>query len=218
MARHSSKRAGANARLTVSGLAEAVRVLCAYDQDLAVAVNRHGLPPLWDREPGFETLARIILEQQVSLASADAAYERLRRGVPRFSASTVARRAPEELRAMGLTRQKASYISGLARSVAGGDVDLDTVTLEDDDAARTTLMSIRGVGRWSADIYLLMALGRPDVWPRGDLALEAAMARVKGLSARPDAKVAAAIAEAWSPWRSVAARILWHTYLSERAS
>lgn len=176
------------------------------------------MPPLWDREPGFETLARIILEQQVTLASADAAHQRLRRGVQRFSAETVAQRSPEDLRALGLTRQKAQYIVGLARSVANGNVDLQASAREHDDAVRAALMSIRGVGRWSADIYLLMALGRPDVWPHGDLALDATLARLKRISDPLNAAAAATIAEAWSPWRSVAARILWHTYLSERAS
>ena len=171
---------------------------------------------MWARRPGFATLIRIILEQQVSLASATATVARLRRGVGRLTASRVAVLSPARLRRLGLTRQKAGYCFDLARLVHEGDLDLLHLSAADDTTARERLEQIRGIGPWTADIYLLMALRRPNVWPDGDLALENAMRRVKRLRARPSRELARRIASRWAPWRSVAARLLWHYYLRSR--
>jgi DNA-3-methyladenine glycosylase II len=125
----------------------------------------------------------------------------------------------EPLRAAGLTRQKARYIVGLAGDVLSGRLDIDALTTRPDDDARAALIEVIGIGRWTADIYLLMALLRPDIWPSGDLALATAMRRAKRLPALPTRDEQAAIAEAWRPWRAVAARLLWHAYLAgERVS
>ncbi len=202
--------------LNRSELLRGVNELCARDADLANIVGRYGPPPMWGRRPGFATLARIILEQQVSLASADATFSRLGRGVGPVTASRVANLSLAKLRRLGLTRQKAGYCLDLARLVTGGDLDLRRLALSDDTAARETLVQIRGIGPWTADIYLLMALRRPDVWPDGDLALENAMRRVKRLRGRPTRERARRIASRWAPWRSVAARLLWHYYLRSR--
>jgi DNA-3-methyladenine glycosylase II len=118
------------------------------------------------------------------------------------------------MRTAGLTRQKARYLAGLASDVTTGRLDLAAVAAASDDEARASLTGVTGIGRWTADIYLLMALGRPDIWPDGDLALAAAMRRAKGLAALPTREEQRAIAEAWKPWRAVATRILWHAYLS----
>lgn len=193
---------------------EAVRQLAAIDPDLAGIAERHGPPPLWAREPGFETLVRIILEQQVSLASAEAARERLVRAAGVIEPDAIVRVGDEALREAGLTRQKARYLSGLARDVLEGRLDLEAIAVADDDEARARLTSVLGIGRWTADIYLLMALGRPDIWPTGDLALAGAMRRARGLAALPSAAEQTAIAEPWRPWRAVAARLLWHAYLA----
>ena len=196
-----------------------VEALTATDPDLAGIVARHGPPPLWAREPGFETLVKIILEQQVSLGSAVAALGRLRRALGIDDHAPLTPRAvielgEEAMRTAGLTRQKAAYLTGLASDVETGRLDLGAVAAASDEDARSALMTVAGVGRWTADIYLLMALGRPDVWPEGDLALATAMRRAKGLAALPSCEEQRSIAEAWHPWRAVAARILWHGYLA----
>jgi DNA-3-methyladenine glycosylase II len=201
-------------RLDDGRLASAVRELAAIDPDLGGIAERHGPPPLWAREPGFETLVRIILEQQISLAAAEAAFERLERATGAVEPATIAAAGEEALRSAGQTRQKSRYLVGLARDVLDGRIDLDAVAAADDDDARARLTSVVGIGRWSADIYLLMALGRPDVWPSGDLALAGAMRRAKGLAAVPTGAEQSVIAEAWRPWRAVAARLLWHAYLA----
>ena len=201
-------------RLDDSSLREGVRQLAAVDPDLAGIAGRHGPPPLWSREPGFETLVRIILEQQVSLASAEAALGRLIRVAGAVEPGAIVAAGEEPLRVAGLTRQKARYLVGLARNVLDGTLDLDVVARASDDEARARLTSVLGIGRWTADIYLLMALGRPDVWPTGDLALAGAMRRAKGLDTLPTNPAQEVIAEAWRPWRAVAARLLWHAYLA----
>ena len=191
-----------------------MRELAAIDPDLAGIAERHGVPPLWAREPGFETLVQIILEQQVSLASAEAARRRLVGAAGAVEPAAIVAAGEDALRAAGLTRQKARYLVGLARDVLDGRLDLAAVAAADDDDARARLMGRLGIGRWTADIYLLMALGRPDVWPTGDLALAGAMRRAKGLDALPTGAEQEVIAEAWRPWRAVAARLLWHAYLA----
>jgi len=195
-------------------LARGVRALARRDADLRSVVERIGPPPLWEREPGFPTLVQIILEQQVSLASGRAAYARLLRAAGRVTPRRIASLHQGELRAAGITHQKSGYISGIARSIASGELDLERIATMEDDAARTELVELKGVGPWTADIYLLMALGRPDVWPSSDLALAQAMRQVKRLRAIPQAERQREISEAWRPWRAVSARLLWHHYLS----
>lgn len=200
--------------LDEAGIAVAVRELAAIDPDLAGIAERHGPPPLWGREPGFETLVRIILEQQISLASAEAAFGRLVRAARVVEPAAIVAAGEDGLRAAGQTRQKSRYLVGLARDVSDGRLDLEAVAAADDEDARTMLTSVVGIGRWSADIYLLMALRRPDIWPTGDLALAGAMRRAKGMAALPTGPEQTAVAEAWRPWRAVAARLLWHAYLA----
>ncbi|HEY8801142.1 MAG TPA: hypothetical protein VIM20_11135 [Candidatus Limnocylindrales bacterium] len=188
--------------------------LAARDPDLAGILARHGPPPLWAREPGFATLVAIILEQQVSLRSGAAALARLAGAAGGLDPESVAALGEDGARAAGLTRQKARYVVGLAERVVDGRLDPAALDAVDDDEVRTRLVAIPGIGRWTADIYLLMALGRPDVWPDGDLALAAAMRSAKGLDGLPDAVAQRRIAEAWRPWRAVAARLLWQAYLA----
>jgi DNA-3-methyladenine glycosylase II len=204
----------ASPRLDEAGIAAAVHALAAVDADLAGIAERHGPPPLWGREPGFETLVRIILEQQISLASAEAAFRRLAQATGAVGPAAILAVGEDGLRSAGQTRQKSRYVVGLARDVLDGRLDLDAVEAADDDDARAMLTSVVGIGRWSADIYLLMALRRPDIWPTGDLALAGAMRRAKRMAALPTGPGQAAVAEAWRPWRAVAARLLWHAYLA----
>lgn len=159
---------------------------------------------------------RIVLEQQVSLSSAKATYGRLRAALGDVTAQRVAELEVADLRALGITRQKADYCRNLALLLITGQLDLGEIAAADDDTARRRLREVRGIGPWTADIYLLMALRRPDVWPEGDLALVSAARQVKRLRKTPTPRRLCAIAERWRPWRSVAARVLWHFYLSHR--
>lgn len=181
-------------------------------------VDRFGAPPLWGRRPGFATLVRIILEQQVSLAAARTLYLRIEGRTGGVTPAAIEALGVGGLRHLGLTGQKAAYCEGLARLVSEGALNLTSVARLPDADGRERLLRVRGLGPWSVDIYFLMALRRPDVWPAGDLALAVAMHRVKKLRRRPGAVQQARVAARWAPYRSVAARILWHHYLSTPSS
>jgi DNA-3-methyladenine glycosylase II len=155
----------------------------------------------------------IVLEQQVSLASARAAFNRLAATGP-ITPDSFLRLSDAELLAIGFSRQKSSYCRGLAAALDSDQLDLASLDELDDHDARAALVQLKGIGPWTADIYLLMALCRPNIWPTGDLALVQALQEVKGLDHRPTGEEALAIAEGWQPWRAAAARILWHWYLS----
>jgi DNA-3-methyladenine glycosylase II len=202
-------------RLTRQTLAGAVNELARRDPDLAVVVQRHGLPPLWARRPGFGTLLHIILEQQVSLASARAAYRKLTSLAVPLTPDRFLALDDATLKSVGFSRQKAAYGRGLANALVSGDLNLTALNRADDAQVRTALTRVKGIGPWTAEIYLLMVLRRPDVWPTGDLALALAAQRVKRTATRPTPLELEALGAAWRPWRAVAARLLWHAYLSE---
>jgi len=205
-----------NKRLSRRALLKGVRELAKRDEDLAKIVSTFGPPPLWEREQGFHTLIHIILEQQVSLASAKAAYTRLEQAINPLTPKNFLGLTDGELKQIGFSRQKTRYGRELANAIVGGSLNLSGLTELEDEEAKERLMKVKGIGPWTADIYLLMALGRPDIWPDGDLALEVAIQQVKGLLRRPTPEEARKMSEEWQPWRAVAARILWHSYLSER--
>jgi DNA-3-methyladenine glycosylase II len=202
--------------LDAAGLASAVELLATRDADLAAIVARFGPPPLWDRAPGFGTLLHIVLEQQVSLASARAAYDRLQVAADPLTPGRFLALSDADLLAIGFSRQKARYGRALAAAIESGALDLDGLVRLHDDAVHRALQAIPGIGPWTSTIYLLMVLGRPDVWPVGDIALAASVGEVKRLGHRPAATEMAALGEAWRPWRSVAARLFWHDYLGRR--
>lgn len=204
-------------QLTRATLLTGTQALCARDPELAAIVRRLGAPPLWGRRPGYTTLVRIILEQQVSLAAARTMFTRLHRATGGVTPDSVLRLDVAGLRALGFTGQKASYCVDLADQVLGGGLDLTAIARAADDSGRQRLLQVRGLGPWSVDIYFLMALRRPDIWPHGDLALLDAVTRVKGWRARPDHRRLSRFAACWAPWRGVAARILWSHYLHQRA-
>ncbi|MCC7355157.1 MAG: DNA-3-methyladenine glycosylase 2 family protein [Anaerolineae bacterium] len=199
--------------LTEATLAEAARVLAERDADLARILHDLGPPPLWAREPGFPTLIHIILEQQVSLASARAAFVRLLAAASPLTPQRFLAFDDGTLKAIGFSRQKSAYSRHLAQALVQGTFDLDALHRLDDEPARAALLRLKGIGPWTADIYLLMALLRPDVWPSGDLALAVAVQRVKRLPHRPSSDELAVIGQGWQPWRAVAARMLWYYYL-----
>jgi len=194
-----------------------VNELVARDRQLARIVDEFGPPPLWARPRGFPTLVRIILEQQVSLASASALYAKLDRHFEgKLTPARVLASGEAALLSLGVTRQKARYLVGLAARLESGAVSLERIARMPDASAGATLVQIPGIGPWTAGVYLLMALRRPDVWPPGDLGLHQSMAEIRGSSVVPTSDAAAAFAMRWRPWRAVAARMLWHSYLSRR--
>jgi DNA-3-methyladenine glycosylase II len=195
--------------------AAAAAELCAADPDLAAIVEAHGHPEFWAREPGFPTLVLLILEQQVSLASARAAYDRLEARLGGVAPPGVLASSDEELRADGFSRQKARYVRVLATAVEEGSLDLEAIALLVDDDVRRALVALPGIGPWTAEVYLLSALRRPDTWPVGDIALQEAARRARRLAERPSPDELEVIGEPWRPHRATAARLLWHLYLSE---
>ena len=174
----------------------------------------YGPPPLWGRETGFPTLVQIILEQQVSLSSARAAFDRLNGAVSELEPKKFLKLSDARLKEIGFSRQKSLYCRELATAIVENRFSIDALEVMSDDDAKQELMTLKGVGRWTADIYLLMALRRPDIWPTDDLALAKAAQQVKALDAVPDQDELEELAQSWRPWRAVAARLLWHHYLS----
>jgi DNA-3-methyladenine glycosylase II len=193
-------------------LAQALAHLAEADADLARAIELVGAPPSRARPPGFGTLLQIIVGQQLSTASAEAIWRRLVAAIEPLTPEGFLALDDEGLRAIGFSRAKVLYGRGLAQMVAEGRLDLEALAQQPDEAVIKALGEIRGFGRWSAEVYLLFCLARPDVLPADDLALLVAAQRVKGLAERPTPKQFRALAEPWRPWRSVAARLLWHYY------
>ena len=204
--------------LDAATLTIAVAELAGRDADLRGVVERFGPPPLWERPPGFATLVHIVLEQQVSLASARAAFDRLRTVARPLTPSRFLELDDATLLASGFSRQKTRYVRALATALVEGTLDLSGMQFLDDDGVERELLAIPGIGPWTATIYRLMVLRRPDAWPTGDIALAQSLGEVKGLGRRPSADEMAGLAEPWRPWRAVAARILWHDYLEKRAA
>jgi len=199
--------------LTPKSLTAAAKVLAARDSGLASIYKLHGPPPMWSRRPGFPTLLRIIIEQQVSLVSARAMFARLKSNIEPFTAEGFIEFGEASLRSLGVTRQKAHYCIQAAQAFGNGH--LNRLGLMNDVDAHAALLKIKGVGPWTANIYLLMALRRPDIWPDGDVALATAAGKLRNLNTRPTFSELAKIAEHWRPYRSVAARMLWQYYLAE---
>ena len=201
--------------LTVRTLRSAASRLADGDPALAASYERFGPPPLWAREPSYATLVHLILEQQVSLASAQAAFDRLAVAIGAVEPAPLLALDDAQVRAIGFSRQKAGYARDLALALTDG-FDLDALAALPDDEVRALLVAHRGIGRWTADVYLTMCLLRPDVWPYGDQALATAAMEIVGSRQRPTFAQLTQTAERWHPYRAVAARMLWHHYLRVR--
>lgn len=190
------------------------------DADLAGVLARHGNPHRRSRPQGFETLLQVIVGQQVSLASAAAIWQRLSDGLRqsggKLTPQALLAHSDEALRGFGLSRPKVRYGRALADAVIGGELNFRKLTRMDDEEVVEALTAITGIGRWTAEVYLLAALERADVWPAQDVALMIAAEDLKGLDRRPDGKEMIALAEQWRPWRSFAARLLWQHYRHTR--
>lgn len=191
--------------------------LAANDADLAAVIKAHSYPPLWSRPNSFETLAHIILEQQVSLASALSALNKLREYVKDLIPVNVLSLTDEEMRACYVSRQKAGYIKYLAEALLSGQINLNSFENLPDDEIRAKLITLKGIGNWTVDVYLMFVLQRADIFPIGDLAAVNALKRVKNLPAGSTKDEMVIVAERWKPYRTVATMLLWHDYLSKAA-
>jgi DNA-3-methyladenine glycosylase II len=188
--------------------------LAGSDGDLAAIIRSHGYPPMWNRPNTFETLVHIILEQQVSLASALAALNKLRERIGEITPQKVLLLSDEELKACYFSRQKTGYVRYLAESVISGQVDLRTFHELPDEEVRSILTSLKGIGDWTVDVYLIFVLQRADIFPLGDLAAVNALKRVKHLAKDTHRDALLPVIDQWKPHRTIATMLLWHFYLS----
>jgi len=188
--------------------------LAQADTGLATIINAHGYPPMWSRPNSFETLVHIILEQQVSLASALSALNKLKERVLELTPARVLLLTDEEFRACYCSRQKTSYIKYLAEALLSGQLNLAHFDEMHDEQIRAQLTALKGIGNWTADVYLMFVLQRADIFPIGDLAAVNALKRIKRLPVDITKEEIITIAEQWKPYRTVATMLLWHFYLS----
>ena len=201
--------------LSADQLRISIDALSELEPAIGASLARIGYPEPRIRDPGYETLLRTIVGQQVSVAAAASIWRKLEVAVGAGLAPEALLDASDEaLRSAGLSRQKASYARSLAEELTSGRLDLHALP-DDDEQAITALTAIRGIGRWSAEIYLLFAEGRPDIWPAGDLAVQIEVGRILGLPERPSEKATRQLAEAWRPHRGAAAIMAWHHYNTE---
>ncbi len=201
---------------TEADIAEGTEALIASCPHLAQVHLLTGPPPLRRRADGFEGLAQIVVGQQLSIASANAIWSRLEAAVRPFDAPQFLAVNDDALRACGLSAGKVATLRGLANAVAQGELDFDSLRDKDDAALYEALTALKGIGPWTADIYRLFCLGHADAWSPGDLALQYAVMDALGLEKRPSPADMNEIAEAWRPWRGVAARLLWSYYAHRR--
>ena len=197
---------------SVDDIAEGLLALGRRDARLARAIDLAGPVPLRRKPPGYAALAEIILSQMVSKASASALWRKLEQAVGEISPAAVADLSPDAMRAAGLSRAKAETLQRVGAAVLAGDLDLDHLCALDGRTAIRAMTAIKGVGPWTAEVYLLFCAGHPDIFPAGDVALQSAAAHVLGLEVRPKPQALSVLAEDWSPWRGVAARLLWAYY------
>jgi DNA-3-methyladenine glycosylase II len=190
--------------------------LARKDKHLRSVIKQYGCPPLWTRKPDFQTLIHIILEQQVSLASAKAALNKLKEKLGTITPKKLLALSDAELRACYFSRQKTVYARSLANAIVSKQVSLKSFSTLDDTEARSLLKKIKGIGDWTADVYLLFALQRTDIFPIGDLAMVSALKELKNLSRETTQQELLKVANGWKPYRSVATMILWHYYIQKK--
>lgn len=188
--------------------------LAAIDPDLNSVIQTYGYPPMWNRPNTFESLVHIILEQQVSLASALSALNKLKERLVDVTPQGVLALSDEELKACYFSRQKTAYVRYLAQAMVDGHIDLEKFGALPDDAIREKLTALKGIGNWTVDVYLMFVLQRADLFPVGDLAAVNAFKRLKGLPPATTREELINFAEPWRPHRTVATMLLWHYYLS----
>ena len=190
--------------------------VAATDEDLRNIINKHGYPPFWSRTPTFATLIHIILEQQVSLASAKAAFLKLQEKVGHITPEKLLLLTDEELKACYFSRQKIIYARHLATALVDGNLTIEELETMQDDEIRTALKKLKGIGDWTVDVYLMMVLHRTDLFPPGDVALMTSIKEIKKLPKNTPRETLLSIAEQWKPYRTIAAYLVWHAYLEKR--
>jgi len=199
---------------------ENFRLLCdnlaKTDKQLRSVVQQYGYPPMWTRSANFQTLIHIILEQQVSLASARAALTKLTQRIGTVTARKLLTLSDEELRACYFSRQKTVYARCLAGAIVSGEINLKRLPSQQDGEVRQQLKTIKGIGDWTVDVYLIFALQRADVFPLGDLAMVSALKELKQLPKQVSHDKLLRVAEQWRPYRSVATMLLWHYYIQKK--
>ncbi len=198
--------------MTPEFIRDALDDIATRDADLATALQEFGYPAPRIREPGFGSLINIIIGQQVSVHAAAAIRGRLEAAVNPLTPETFLAAGDDAIRAVGFSNRKVEYGKGLAETILNGTLETERLAELDDDEVTKVLTGIRGLGRWSADIYMLFALGRADAWPLDDLAIQVAVQKLKRMRKRPDRKRMEAVAKRWRPYRGVAALFLWHYY------
>ena len=191
--------------------------LASRDADLKRVVDTYGYPPMWSRQEGFETLVLIILEQQVSLASAFAAFTKLKTFLGTITPAGVMGMTDAELRSCYFSRQKSGYVRDLAGRIIAGELDLATLSQLPEAELRSRLKAVKGIGDWTVDVYLMFCLQFPDYFPFGDIALVNSLRTEKGLDKSVQREQLRLIAEEWKPWRTIAGMILWHAYICRRS-
>lgn len=190
--------------------------LCHIDKDLRAIVKQHGHPPMWTRPATFQTLILTILEQQVSLASAYAAFKKLKEKIGYVTPSKILSLSDAELRTSYFSRQKIIYARELAKAIQSKQLILAKFSSAHEDDVRHELKRIKGIGDWTVDVYLMHALQRSDLFPLGDIALVNSLKEIKKLNGHTTKEDMLAIAESWRPYRTIAAMILWHSYIQKR--
>ena len=201
--------------LSADQLRIALDALSQREPAIAAAITRAGYPEPRIRARGYATLLRTIVGQQVSTKAAESVWRKLEGIVGSLDdPGNIARASDEQLREAGLSRQKASYARSLADEVTSGRLDLDNLPVDDEEAI-AALVRVKGIGRWSAEVYLLFAEGRPDIWPAGDLAVQVEIGRILGHEARPSEQLTRELAESWRPHRGAAAIFAWHHYAAD---
>jgi DNA-3-methyladenine glycosylase II len=188
--------------------------LAAIDADFSTVITGYGYPPMWSRPNTFETLVHIILEQQVSLASALSALNKMRERVQELTPARILLLTDAEFRECYFSRQKTAYTRYLAEAILSGQINLEEFEQMEDDEIRSQLCTLKGIGNWTVDVYLMFVLQRTDILPLGDLAIVNAIKRLKGLPKETIKDDLAIIGEQWQPYRTVASMLLWHYYLS----
>ncbi|MGQ7847975.1 DNA-3-methyladenine glycosylase family protein [Granulosicoccus sp. 3-233] len=202
--------------LTRDSLDHAIRILAERDPLMSSLLRQFGMPPMWQRSQNFSTLVHIVLEQKVSLASARAVMQRVQELCPGMSAELFLQVSEQALRDAGISARKVSYCRSIAMALHGGELDLKRLRQRSDEEVMRQLTAIRGIGPWTAGVYLLMAMRRPDAWASGDRALAVSLAECEELETVPSYADLDQRASGWQPYRAAAARLLWHAYLSRR--
>lgn len=190
--------------------------LAELDSDIKTIIEQYGYPPCWSRKPNFETLIHIILEQQVSLASARVAFERLKAYIGEITPEKILALSDEELKKCYFSRQKSTYVKCLSKAIHSGELSIDKLLMSGDQTIRKQLTAIKGIGNWTVDVFLMICLHSSDYFPVGDIALINSLKHIKKLPKHTDHATIIKITEAWKPYRTVASFIFWHAYISRK--